>query len=154
MSEKWQQISRETLFDNPYYRISHDRYRRPDGEIGDYYYVDIPGSTMVVPALADGRLVLVRQYRYLMARPSLEFPAGGLPRAPAILGTWIGGFSFSPIANVLFLSVGAGAVIQVVIVLGKHLSRGNTGGLTAPLNAVGVVAGLVLMYMTGLFVAA
>ena len=80
MNEKWQQISRETLFDNPYYRISHDRYRRPDGEIGDYYYVDIPGSTMVVPALADGRLVLVRQYRYLMARPSLEFPAGGLPR--------------------------------------------------------------------------
>ena len=89
-------------------------------------------------------------------RPSLGTLAtlGLIAGTPAILGAWIGGFSFSPIANVLFLSVGAGAVIQVVIVLGKHLSRGGTGGLTAPLNAVGVVTGLVLMYLTGLFVAA
>lgn len=90
------------------------------------------------------------------ARPTLATLAtlGLIAGAPTILGAWIGGFSFSPIANVLFLSAGAGAVIQVVIVLGKHLSRGSTGGLTAPLNAVGVVAGLVMMYLTGLFVAA
>lgn len=89
-------------------------------------------------------------------RPGLATLAtlGLIAGAPTILGAWIGGFSFSPIANVLFLSVGAGAVIQVVIVLAKHLSRGGTGGLTAPLNAVGVVAGLVMMYLTGLFVAA
>ena len=90
------------------------------------------------------------------APPSLA-TLGGLgliAGSPTILGAWIGGFSFSPIANVLFLSVGAGAVIQVVIVLAKHLSQGETGGITAPLNAVGVVAGLVLMYLTGLFVAA
>lgn len=89
-------------------------------------------------------------------RPSLA-TLGGLgliAGTPTILGAWIGGFSFSPIANVLFLSVGAGAVIQVVIVLAKHLSRGETGGLTSPLNAVGVVTGLVMMYLTGLFVAA
>ncbi|GMR14259.1 MAG: metal transporter [Gemmatimonadota bacterium] len=79
---------------------------------------------------------------------------GLIAGAPTILGAWIGGFSFSPIANVLFLSVGAGAVVQVVIVLGKHLSHGSTGGLTAPRNAVGVVTGLVMMYLTGLFVAA
>lgn len=59
--------------------MSFDEYRLPDGGVGQYTYVDIPGSTMVVPERADGRLVLVRQYRYLMARPSLEFPAGGLP---------------------------------------------------------------------------
>ncbi len=89
-------------------------------------------------------------------RPSLVTLGvlGLIAGAPTILGAWIGGFSFSPIANVLFLSVGAGAVVQVVIVLAKHLSRGNTGGLTAPLNAVGLVTGLVMMYLTGLFVAA
>jgi zinc transporter, ZIP family len=89
-------------------------------------------------------------------RPSLATLGvlGLIAGAPTILGAWIGGFSFSPIANVLFLSVGAGAVVQVVIVLAKHLSRGATGGLTAPLNAVGLVTGLVLMYLTGLFVAA
>lgn len=59
--------------------MSFDEYRLPSGGVGQYTYVDIPGSTMVVPERADGRLVLVRQHRYLMARPSLEFPAGGLP---------------------------------------------------------------------------
>lgn len=79
---------------------------------------------------------------------------GLIAGVPTIFGTWIGGFSYSPMANVLFLAVGAGAVVQVVYVLGKHLSRGSTGGLTAPMNAIGVVAGLVVMYLTGLFVAA
>lgn len=77
--QKWQQISKETLLQNPYYRLSYDQYYLPDGSVGNYTYVDIPGSTMVVPELPDGRLVLVRQHRYLMGRTSLEFPAGGLP---------------------------------------------------------------------------
>lgn len=75
----WERLAKETVFSCPYYRLSHDRYERPDGEIGDYFYVDIPGSTMVIPRLDDGRFVLTRQYRYLMGRHSVEFPAGGLP---------------------------------------------------------------------------
>ena len=53
----------------------------------------------------------------------------------------------------LFLSIGAGAVIQVVWVLGRLLSQRDGGGLTGPLNVAGLVAGLVLMYATGLWVA-
>ena len=33
---------------------------------------------MVVPLREDGRLVLVRQYRYLVGKESLEFPCGGV----------------------------------------------------------------------------
>lgn len=73
---------------------------------------------------------------------------------PTIFGAWIGGFSYSPMSSVLFLAVGAGAVVQVVYVLAKHLARGSTGGLTAPLNALGLLCGLIVMYLTGLFVAA
>lgn len=40
---------------------------------------------MVVPVRDDGSLVMVRQYRYLMQRTSLEFPAGGLPEGVAPL---------------------------------------------------------------------
>jgi len=75
---KWSRLSKETLFESPYYRFSHDRYVLPDGGEGHYHYVDIAGSAMVVPQIPNGALVLVRQYRYLMQRASLEFPAGGV----------------------------------------------------------------------------
>ncbi|MFN0059338.1 MAG: NUDIX domain-containing protein [Planctomycetota bacterium] len=75
---KWQQISKEPVLQNPWYKMSRDSYVLPTGATGVYTYVDIPGSTMVVPRLDDGRFVLVRQFRYLFQRTSLEFPAGGL----------------------------------------------------------------------------
>lgn len=78
---------------------------------------------------------------------------GAVAGVPTIFGAWIGGFSYSPIATVLFLSVGAGAIVQVVWALRGLLARGDDGGLTAPLNAGGLVAGLLIMYMTGMLVA-
>ncbi len=82
---KWTRLHRETVFSCDYYDLAHDRYQQPDGQAGDYYYISIPGSTMIVPRLADGRLVLTRQHRYLVGRPSVEFPAGGIKRGVAAL---------------------------------------------------------------------
>lgn len=75
---RWTRLCRRLFFDAEYYQFFHDRFRLPDGQEGDYYYLDIPGSSMVVPLLSDGRMLLVRQYRYLMDRHSVEFPAGGM----------------------------------------------------------------------------
>jgi zinc transporter ZupT len=90
------------------------------------------------------------------SRPSLPKLAalGLIAGAPTILGTWIGGFSYSPIASVLFLAIGAGAIVQVIVVLGRTMGGSGREGLTGPLNAAGLVAGLIVMYATGLFVAA
>lgn len=81
MNRPFDRKSKELLFQNAWYQVSQDRYVLPSGDEGEYTYVDIPGSTMVIPVLDDGRLVIVRQYRYLMQRYSLEFPAGGLKPA-------------------------------------------------------------------------
>ncbi len=80
----------------------------------------------------------------------LGLVAGG----PTILGAWIGGFTYSPVWITLFFAIGAGAIIQVVFEVWKLFARrGETGGgLAAPLNAAGVLAGLLIMYVTGLFV--
>jgi zinc transporter ZupT len=91
---------------------------------------------------------LAREPVRIAALAGLGAPAG----FPTIMGAWIGGLSYSPVATVLFLAIGAGAVIQVVITLGRLLSR-REGGLARPLNAAGLVAGLVIMYVTGLWVA-
>ncbi|MEX2610249.1 MAG: metal transporter [Gemmatimonadota bacterium] len=79
---------------------------------------------------------------------------GLLAGAPTILGTWLGGFGATPLWATLFLAIGAGAVAQVVLQLVRLFRRGQGQGLTAPLNAAGVLAGLLVMYATGLLVAA
>jgi len=90
------------------------------------------------------------------SRPSLAKLAalGLIAGVPTILGTWIGGFSYSPTASVLFLAIGAGAIVQVIVVLGKSMGSHGGKGLRGPLNAAGLVGGLLVMYATGLFVAA
>ncbi len=90
------------------------------------------------------------------SRPSLPMLAvlGLVAGVPTILGTWIGGFSYSPTASVLFLAIGAGAIVQVIVVLGRSMGSKGRQGLASPLNAFGLVVGLIIMYATGLFVAA
>lgn len=81
----------------------------------------------------------------------LALLAGG----PAILGTWVGGLAYSPFMAALFLSIGAGAILQVIWEVGKLLARsaGEAGGPALTwLNAAGVVAGIAIMYATAFLV--
>lgn len=75
---KWTRISRKVIFRSPFCSFEHDRFRLPNGTEGDYYHVNSPGAVMVIPVDNDGKVVLVRQYRYLIDEDSLEFPAGGI----------------------------------------------------------------------------
>ena len=87
-------------------------------------------------------------------RPAQLVLLGLVAGAPTVLGTWIGGFTYSPIWTTLFFAVGAGAIIQVIHALSQLFGRQTERGLTAPLNAAGVLAGLLLMYVTGVLVTA
>lgn len=71
--------STRVVHDNPYWSYRHDRYVLPDDSEGDYWWVHTRGSVFVVPRVAPDRFVLVRQFRYLNQRVSLEFPGGGIP---------------------------------------------------------------------------
>ena len=79
---------------------------------------------------------------------------GAIAGVPTIAGAWIGGFTYSPILTTLFFAIGAGAIIQVIWELWKLFARRPDGGLTRPLNAVGLLTGMLIMYVTGVFVAA
>ncbi len=89
------------------------------------------------------------------ARPSIRqlFLLGLVAGAPTIAGTWFGGLAYSPVLAVLFLAIGAGAIVQVIWEVGKLLGRQGKG-ITTPLNALGFTAGVLVMYLTGLFVSA
>jgi ADP-ribose pyrophosphatase len=59
------------------FRVRRIRSRSgKDGEVREYHAVDAPDWVNVVPATADGRLVMVEQYRHAAAETTLEFPAG------------------------------------------------------------------------------
>jgi len=79
---------------------------------------------------------------------------GALAGLPTVLGAWIGAFSYSPVWTTLFFAVGAGAIVQVVWEIWRLFARRAGGGLTAPLNAAGLLAGMLVMYATGLLVTA
>jgi zinc transporter ZupT len=87
-------------------------------------------------------------------KPALQTlaTAGLLAGAPTILGAWLGGLAYSPLFGTLALAIGAGAILQVLGVLYRVVSR-QSPQVWSPLNAMGVAAGLVLMYGTGLLVA-
>lgn len=72
-----EKISSEAVHKNPWWEYRCDNFKQ-DGKLGEYYYVQTRGSSMVVPVLDDGRLLLVRQYRYLEGKFSIEFPCGGI----------------------------------------------------------------------------
>lgn len=69
-------ISSETVFDGRLVRVRVDRVELPSGRLGTREVVEHPGAVAILPVLEDGRLVLVRQYRYAVDRVLLEVPAG------------------------------------------------------------------------------
>jgi zinc transporter ZupT len=73
--------------------------------------------------------------------------------APAMLGAWIGGYTTSDVLGVLFFAIAAGAALQVVVEVGRYVARKAPGGLTSGWAIGGFLAGIALMYVTGLLVA-
>jgi zinc transporter, ZIP family len=78
-----------------------------------------------------------------------------LAGAPAILGTWIGGFAFSPLLATIFLGIGLGAIWQVIVeVVGLLRRNAERDGFTWAngFNLAGFMAGLMIMYFTAFLV--
>jgi ADP-ribose pyrophosphatase len=76
--------SRE-VFRGSFLEVYRDQVRLPDGAVASREYIRHPGAVMIVPLLADGRVVVERQWRYPLGRVMLEFPAGKLERGEAPL---------------------------------------------------------------------
>ena len=72
--------------------------------------------------------------------------------APAIVGAWIGGFITSDLLGVLFFALAVGAALQVVVEIGRYVARRAPGGLSSGHVVGGYLAGIVVMYATGLLV--
>lgn len=87
-------------------------------------------------------------------RPRIAYlvALGIIAGAPAIAGMWIGGFVSSPVASIAFLAIGAGAIFQVVVSIGRLVSRSTEGKFLTGPTAAGLAAGMLIMYLTVLLI--
>jgi zinc transporter, ZIP family len=110
------------------------------------------GLAIVAPMAKSGKVMI----RKLVAM-------GLIAGIPAIIGTWIGGFLYSPIAAIIFLSMGAGAIFQVVFSIASWMAKNSNnnnntavdGGRKTLLSTsmiAGFVVGMAIMYITSLLV--
>jgi zinc transporter ZupT len=92
-----------------------------------------------------------------------EQPAGAAPGfgrllglgliagAPAILGAWIGASAFNPSLAALLFGVGVGAIVRVIVQIAPAM-RDRDGRLLYPSTVAGMLAGIAVLYLTGLLV--
>jgi zinc transporter, ZIP family len=108
------------------------------------------GLAIVAPmAKSGGGKVIIRKLIVM----------GLIAGVPTIIGAWIGGFLYSPLAAIIFLAIGAGAIFQVVLSITSWLSSTNNSEpsrkamLSTPMIA-GFTVGMVIMYVTSLMIPA
>ncbi len=73
----WEHLRTDYPYSFRLFRVREDTVRWPDGQIRPYVYLETAGAVWVVPVTADGRVVLIRQFRYTIDDWSWELPAGG-----------------------------------------------------------------------------
>ncbi len=74
-----------TLLHGGFLEVRRDDVSLPDGSHATREYIAHPGAVAVVPVLDDGRVVLVRQFRYPIAKTIVELPAGKLDAGESTL---------------------------------------------------------------------
>jgi hypothetical protein len=86
-------------------------------------------------------------------RPSLGRLAalGLIAGAPAILGAFIGAAAYNAEVTTLLLGVGIGAIVQVIVQLVPAI-RDRAGRALYPASVGGILAGIAILYITGLLV--
>ena len=113
------------------------------------------GATLVVGfALhntTEGLAIVALVAREGRARVQRLLLLGLLAGAPAVLGAWVGASAFHPSVAALMFGIGAGAIAQVVVQIAPQV-RDESGRFLHPLASAGLLAGLLVMYLTGLLV--
>ena len=75
---KWKCESKKIVHQNNYWSVQRELVRFQDGELHSYHSVNTGNSVLVLPVLSNGTIVLLRQFRYIQQRWSIELPGGGI----------------------------------------------------------------------------
>ncbi len=71
-----QLLKQRFIYKGRKFSFESSRLRLPNQNEGEWECVRHPGGALAVPVTSDGKLVLVKQYRFAVQGRVLEFPAG------------------------------------------------------------------------------
>ena len=80
-------ISTETIASGGMLTVKRDQVRLPTGNLSQREYVLHPGAVVIVPMLANGNVVLEKQFRYPLHQVFIELPAGKIDAGEEVLVT-------------------------------------------------------------------
>lgn len=82
------QLSSRTVYHGGLLHVKEDQVQLPNGKSARREYILHPGAVVVIPLLANGDVVLERQFRYPLLRDLYELPAGKLDggESPLVCG--------------------------------------------------------------------
>lgn len=76
--EEFKRLDRKLVYKGSIIDYYKDTIQVPNGNVVQWDYIHHNGAAAVVPVRADGKILMVRQYRNALDRYTLEIPAGGL----------------------------------------------------------------------------
>jgi len=71
-------LTQDMLYHGRIFDITREQHRMPDGRESTFEFLRHPGGCAVLPVMADGRLLLIRQFRPSIGDTVCEIPAGRL----------------------------------------------------------------------------
>lgn len=74
--EHVKRIGRKLVHKGTILDFYEDAIQTPNGKVVNWDFIGHKGAAAVVPVRADGKLIMVRQYRNALDRETLEIPAG------------------------------------------------------------------------------
>jgi ADP-ribose pyrophosphatase len=75
---RWTTLSSREVYRNPWTAVREDIVQLPDGRTTIYGVVTFGECVGALPLAEDGRVLLVRQYRYVQDAVTWEMPTGGV----------------------------------------------------------------------------
>ena len=72
------QLSTEQIYKGSLLDVRRDEVSLPNGKTSSREYIKHPGAACIIPVLPDGKIALIKQYRYPVQSEMIELPAGKL----------------------------------------------------------------------------
>ncbi|PLX67509.1 MAG: NUDIX hydrolase [Denitrovibrio sp.] len=79
MKDNWKLVKTETTYTDPVLRVEHrDFHFKKNDSVGTFTVISMKNWAVIVPVTAEGKLVLVKQFRVGTCDVSYEFPGGAV----------------------------------------------------------------------------
>ena len=73
-------VSSKKVYEGSFLDVRKDVVKLPDGNTSTREWINHPGAACIIPIMTDGKLALIKQYRYPVQSIMIELPAGKLDK--------------------------------------------------------------------------